>query len=325
MKRELQNFLEISTIHGLQHISTARNCVRPLWFCVVFTSFISAGYIISLSYKSWQENPITTTVDIIPMSQIKFPKVTVCPPKGTYTSLNYDIMKAERINLNNETRQMFTDFSLDVIQETLFHSMMKRMNIMQEKNRYYNLYKGYSKFDNPYYQCIPIDLSMSLNQCNLGSRYNSLTTYVTSGSISTYNFGKPFNNDNFNNFIEAQIEIFVPDSISNQTNSVLYLDLKKNPENSTDLMFQNENVVLAMFPKNISNPHGSYVIKYETKYSYEDLQTLKQKEIPGFKLSWFYNNDVEPQSKFSNEQLTREFVRYISTFVNFFFHLYLCI
>ena len=151
--RDLKNFLETSTIHGLQYISTTKNVARLLWTFVVFSSFMSAAYIISLSYKSWKENPITTTVDILPMSQIKFPKVTVCPPRETYTNLNYDITQAEKRTLDIETREMLTDYSLDVIQEALFDRMLTTLNKIQEKDKYYNLYRGYSKFHNPYYQC----------------------------------------------------------------------------------------------------------------------------------------------------------------------------
>ena len=96
----IKQFLESSTIHGLNYISSTRKWSSFLWICIVIAGFSGAFYIISQSFLTWQESPIITTVDVLPMSQIKFPKVTVCPPRGTYTSLNYDIMLAEKITLD---------------------------------------------------------------------------------------------------------------------------------------------------------------------------------------------------------------------------------
>ena len=43
------------------------------------------------SFQSWRESPVKTTIETLPIDGITFPKITVCPPKGTYTNLNYDI------------------------------------------------------------------------------------------------------------------------------------------------------------------------------------------------------------------------------------------
>merc|ERR1712155_195363 len=96
-------FLESSTIHGLVYVSTTRKCVKLFWILVVIAGFSGAGYLIYRSFQDWADNPVKTTVAKRPITEITFPKVTVCPPKNTFTELNYDLMKIENFLLDNET------------------------------------------------------------------------------------------------------------------------------------------------------------------------------------------------------------------------------
>merc|ERR1711963_1098999 len=89
---EFQNFLETSTIHGLGHIASKKNLARVFWITVVGVGFSVAGSLIYHSFNAWDENPVRTTIETRPIDEIiRFPKVTVCPPKNTYTNLNYDL------------------------------------------------------------------------------------------------------------------------------------------------------------------------------------------------------------------------------------------
>ena len=71
----------------------------------MFLSFAGAGYLISNSYSKWQESPVTTTVSTLPIADLRFPKVTGCPPKGSRTALNHDLMKAGNQSLTKENRK----------------------------------------------------------------------------------------------------------------------------------------------------------------------------------------------------------------------------
>ncbi len=98
-----REFLESSTIHGLVHISTAWNKkTKFLWALIVTAGFSVAGYLIGSSLQDWKSSPISTTITTHPISEAPFPRVTVCPPEGTNTALNYDLMRAE--SLSNATR-----------------------------------------------------------------------------------------------------------------------------------------------------------------------------------------------------------------------------
>ena len=100
----LSLFLESSSIHGFANISTARKYARLFWLFVVASGFLGGGLLIKSSFDSWSESPVKTTVETLPIADIKFPKVTVCPPKNTFTDLNYDLMMTENMTLTQEMR-----------------------------------------------------------------------------------------------------------------------------------------------------------------------------------------------------------------------------
>ena len=93
------NFLESSTIHGLAYIATGRKYIRLFWVLVVIGGFTGAGYMIYQSFDSWAESPIKTTIETLPISDVSFPKVALCPPKKTYLDLNYHFLTVGTITL----------------------------------------------------------------------------------------------------------------------------------------------------------------------------------------------------------------------------------
>ena len=148
--RGVKTFLESSTIHGLAHISTTRKYSRLFWILTVLGGFSTAIYLIYKSFESWHDSPYTTTVETLEISKIKLPKVTVCPPKNTYTDLNYDMMRAENVVLTEEMRDELFNYALDVIwdQNDIFGKLT-------EENRYFNWYNGFTEVksltDHSYY------------------------------------------------------------------------------------------------------------------------------------------------------------------------------
>ena len=103
---EINHFLELSTIHGFYHISTAaKRSSKYFWILVVIGGFSGAFFLINESFYNWEQSPISTTIETLPISKITFPNVTVCPPKQTFLTLNYDIMKSETLKIDEETRK----------------------------------------------------------------------------------------------------------------------------------------------------------------------------------------------------------------------------
>ena len=113
----VRTFLESSTIHGLTYISTTRKYTRLFWILVVLTGFVGASLLIKESFDSWSESPVKTTIETLPISEITLPKVTVCPPKNTFTDLNYDLMMTENITVTEEIRDEMFKYAVEVLIE----------------------------------------------------------------------------------------------------------------------------------------------------------------------------------------------------------------
>ena len=116
----MKEFLESSTIHGLVYISTTRRFVRFLWLSVVSLGFLCAGILIYQSFASWEESPISTTIETLPIEKVKFPRISVCPPKNTFTSLNYDLMKVENSMFDEDQRLKFLNYVTEPIFDAFF-------------------------------------------------------------------------------------------------------------------------------------------------------------------------------------------------------------
>ena len=73
MMETIKNFFESSTVHGLNYISTTKKYVRLFWIIVVISGFTGAGVLIYFSFQDWNDNPIKTTIETLPIKiQINF-------------------------------------------------------------------------------------------------------------------------------------------------------------------------------------------------------------------------------------------------------------
>ena len=84
------------------------------------------------SFQSWDESPITTTIETRPITELKFPKVTVCPPKNTFTDLNNYLIMAENINLDSDTRIELQNYAKDVLNELMFEMIETNLRMIEE-------------------------------------------------------------------------------------------------------------------------------------------------------------------------------------------------
>ena len=99
-----QTFLERSSIHGLGHIETngrwagvgrvitlcresrilllfrsAWYLGSTLWSIIVLIGFLLTFCLTFMVWKDWHQNPVSTSVVQIPIENILFPSVTLCP------------------------------------------------------------------------------------------------------------------------------------------------------------------------------------------------------------------------------------------------------
>ena len=158
----------------VSYISTTRKYSRLFWILIVIGGFSAAGFLINESFQSWSESPVKTTIETMPITDLKFPEVTVCPPRNTFTDLNYDLMMAEQIILDDNMRDKMLKYAIQLIEEDeIFNNNLTKM---MEDNRFYNWYYGYTEIEIPYFQSFNYDGAFS-------RLFFYLHTSATSGSF----------------------------------------------------------------------------------------------------------------------------------------------
>ena len=176
----IRTFLESSTIHGLSYISTTQKYARLFWTLVVISGFTVAFLIIEESFISWSESPVKTTLETLPISELTFPKVTVCPPKNTYTDLNYDLMLTANMTLTEAMRDEIFEYAFEVLTENTFP--MTNWSKLHEEDRGYNWYHGHTQIKSPRYSYDYFDAGRSC--CSAESCESE--KYVNSGHLEDF-------------------------------------------------------------------------------------------------------------------------------------------
>ena len=303
----VRTFLEESTIHGLTYISTTRKYVRLFWILVVIAGFVGASLIIKESFDSWSESPVTTTIETLPIDEIRFPKLMVCPPKNTFTDLNYDLMITENITLTQEMRDEMFEYALDVINEgRLSESNWTKLH---EENRAYNWYHGYTMILPPY-------STIGDNGLNF-----FLSTAATSGVITTQYYGEQFRPELVERKLYINVRIYSPRSVMHNENVTLHLKVEKVSMKGL-MWFSQDKVEMHGFDRITADQKTAYtnftppgsvkemilnrkVLRYD-----EEVLTQKLHLMPGLRFSWWYTGaDVTPDNKYKDEEMTKHFVR----------------
>ena len=292
----LITFLESSTIHGLAYIPTGRRHVRLLWILVVIAGFSGAGYLIYESFQSWAESPITTTIETLPIKDITFPKISVCPPENTFTDLNYDLIKTKKVTLDEVKRENLTNFAVELINEAIYEETLANLNKIKEKNRLNNWYKKYTKIEIPFY--------------GEGNRFNyNITTSDTDGIISSQDFGENFNATKMETNFHYSIKIYPPNDVVNNTKVTLDIEIDRvtlmnnlndnikvlNKWGSYQLLdigrkkstwsFRPPGIIDG---QNLAKVNDFREIIIERKITLDDVKGLHYDCMPGFNVSWYY-------------------------------------
>ncbi len=303
----VSTFLESSTIHGMTYISTTRKYARLFWILVVISGFIGASLLIKESFDSWSESPIKTTVETLPISEITFPKVTVCPPKNTFTDLNYDLMMTENITLTKEMRDEMFKYALEIINEDSFSE--NNWKKVYEEDRFYNWYHGYTEIKSPFYD---------YGRLNIG-----IYTSATSGVVTTQHYGDQFRPEFVERKLRYEVKVYSPWSFKDSENVTLQCIVEKLSMTGfasgskdkvridhTDL-YSGLTTVYKNFTPPVVNEYGYREMALSRDVSSEDVETQRLDLMPGFKLSWWFSGaEVTPENKYYiDEDITKQFVR----------------
>ena len=306
----IKDFLENSTIHGLIYVSTAKKYSRIFWTLVVLAGFTGASFLIYESFQDWAKSPVTTTVETLPIDQIKFPKVTVCPPENTFTDLNYDLFLSEEANLTKEIRN---ELFMSIIENVEDQFYMENWDKLVEDNRFYNWYHGYTTLRPP------------AKSDFYGLEYPVMTT-ATSGVITTQYYREKLLPDRVERKLTYRVTVYLPKSVINNKNVTLHLTVEKQSMtgltkgNKDDLKMEGFKDTLeaeqkiaykALNPPSEDPQIDFIVVSLLRDVSSEDVRKneLTMNLMPGFEFKWHYSGiKAIPKSKFSFVMYNRLFV-----------------
>ena len=307
----VRTFLESSTIHGLSHISSTQKFARVFWCLVVISGFTVAFLIIQESFSSWSESPIKTTIETLPISEIRFPKVTVCPPKNAYTDLNYDLMLTESMILTEAMRDEMFEYAFDVLLEDKHPKT--NWTKLHEEDRGYNWYHGYTRIIAP-------------ENNRYKGLYFRLHTSTTSGVVTTQYYKEQFQPKLVERKVVYEVMINPPESILNNENVTLHFRAEKismkefdKGSNSMDVFFMENaggiksNADQKIVSNNYTPPANEWrYIQPARDVSFEEVKIMKLDMMPGFKFRWWYTGvDIIPETKYKDEIINKQFVRFI--------------
>ena len=214
----IKEFLESSTVHGLTYISMSKSFNKLVWIAIVCAGFLTAGYLINNSFSSWEKSPISTSIETLPISEVDFPKIMVCPPKDSNTALNFDLMKAENATIEQDVRNKFVEDAKKLLQDDIFENTLVKNNAYEEKDKYRNWYEGVSLVELP--------TEGTGGKLGISVSYNMKTT-SSSGLVSTPWFGRAYSEENYRMETDFQHTIYLHANISSMAqNSSVVLEMK---------------------------------------------------------------------------------------------------
>ena len=296
----VKTFLESSSIGGLNHIATSKKFARLFWIFAVLAGFTGAAFLIQLSFQSWSLSPVKTTVETLPISRITLPKVTVCPPKNTFTDLNYDLLRADEMGLDDDKRNQLFGMALELLESKHFESNWAIWNKVQEKKRFFNWYHGLTLIASPlsYRQTLRFFVSTS----------------APNGVLTTQHFGEPFQLNKLDKKAEYEIKLFCPDDILDDPNVTLHVKFEQTPgfnhsiedDEGDNIKFDSNNT-LTYTPLD----YNYYAFIIERNIEDEDLGKMNLLSMPGFQLSWYLSGaEVKQLELYDPLHRMKQFIRF---------------
>ena len=288
---ELTIFLESSSINGLNHVAKTKNFLKFFWMFVVLSGFVGAGILMYQSFQSWSENPVSTITETLPISEITFPKVTVCPPKKTNTDLNYDLMLAENILLDNQTREELLQYAYQLLFEAHFNESLDIQSNIKESDKFYNWYQGFSVIQIPFFDT------------NLGKNVNFFTiTSVNHGTVYLRNYGEKWKKNNVVNSFDYDAHFYVFPTHTNYSDTDILVSFNISILSTNKDTYLLDGISFDTVPlSTFSNTANEYFEKTDNSYNWraaredlseKDLSVASFEFIPGFQISWSYASEV---------------------------------
>ena len=101
-----------------------------------------AGVLINESFGNWSSHPVSSVISTHPIKDLKFPNVTICPPKGTNTALNYDLFKLQK-NFTSLEKNLITKEIINAFFDVETKTYVKTISDLVNEENFANIYRGF--------------------------------------------------------------------------------------------------------------------------------------------------------------------------------------
>ena len=124
-----------------------------------------------------------------------------------------------------------------------------------------------------------------------------LVAFATSGTVSTQYFGHKFDAHKVERYFKYKVYIHPPSNYEDNSNITLYISIYKNIQPELDMFYSNDELTGVTILKRTESPPGSWKsYSLRREISEDALQDLQMDLMPGFRLTWHYSEELEPDS-----------------------------
>ena len=169
---------------------------KLFWLLTVFLGFLAAGYFINDAYHNSLINPVATSISTHPVEDLQFPMVTICPPKGANTALNYDLMKADNNSMTEKKRYQLMQNVIEIFIEQTHEDFVKNLMAVSDIKQ---IFEGFQKYSN-----FSVTMGMEMSVWN------------NNGTVQTPWYGKDFSDDYFKENKQHKVMLNFPENLADQ-------------------------------------------------------------------------------------------------------------
>ena len=307
---EINKFLASSTIHGLLYISISKKLGKIFWVWIVVAGFITAAVFITLSFQSWSDSPVKTTIETLSINEITFPKITACPPRNTFTNLNYDLKKLENVSLTDAERGELIEYSLELLHDSFYDEILSNLSKLEELNQFYNWFSARTMIKIP-----------SMSQFRNHLEY-TIHTFASTGSVKTQYFNESFSVSKTEGHVGYYFTKYIPKQIQENLNFTLSVEIRKislevSEKLSKDKLYFDKIGYLEPEQNYVSekyNPPGKdFFINLVRQVSDQELEANIERleRMPGFQVNWRLEPAFESH-EYTDIETTKEFIRFVN-------------
>ena len=108
ISRTSSQYAEQTTIHGFWYLAqSSHGLEKLLWLTVVSIAVFFSVFQTCSLYSQWQKSPVITTLESIalPIKDIEFPAVTICPQGSLYQNVDAVLFKQLREYIKNKSSE----------------------------------------------------------------------------------------------------------------------------------------------------------------------------------------------------------------------------